>query len=295
MLLSGKEPSQSLKDSVREKSQLFEQKFSRKPCLAVVFAGNNPASAVYVRNKKKACEECQIDHLDINLEEDISREELIGKVEELNRDEKVDGILVQLPLPKHLNETEIISCIAPEKDVDGFTNYNLGCLLSEEKGLVSCTPKGILYILDYYGIETSGKNVCVMGRSRIVGKPIAALLTQKSRNATVTLCHSKTENAEFYLKNADIVICAIGKAHAVTEEMVKEDAVVIDVGINRVPDASKKSGYALQGDFCYSREDGGKLSVTPVPGGVGLMTVASLMENTLISACRRMGIEVEEL
>ncbi|MCR5760987.1 MAG: bifunctional 5,10-methylenetetrahydrofolate dehydrogenase/5,10-methenyltetrahydrofolate cyclohydrolase [Sphaerochaetaceae bacterium] len=295
MLLSGKEPSNSMKRDAAVLSEKFEKNFSRKPCLAVVFVGSNPASTVYVRNKKKACEETGMGHLDVDLDENISEEALIEKVKALNSDSNVDGILVQLPLPKHINVSRVLSYISAEKDVDGFSAENLGKLLTEEKGLVACTPKGILYLLDYYNIETEGKNVVVVGRSRIVGKPIAALLEQKCRNATVTLCHSSTKNLDFYLKNADIVICAVGKAHVISEDMVKKDAVVIDVGTNRVPDASKKSGYALQGDFCYSAEDGGDLKVTPVPGGVGLMTVSSLMDNTLIAACRRMGIEKEDL
>lgn len=295
MLLSGKEPSVKMKADTRILSEKFEARFSRKPTLAVVYVGNNPASAVYVRNKKKACEETSIGHLDVDLDENISEEELINKIKELEKDEKVDGILLQLPLPKHLDETRVLKYISAEKDVDGFSDTNLGRLLTEEKGLVACTPKGIMYMLDYYNIETEGKNVVVVGRSRIVGKPVSALLSQKKRNATVTLCHTKTENLEFYLKNADIVICAVGRPRVIKENMVKKDAVVIDVGTNRVEDSTKKSGYALVGDFCYSQEDGGSLKVTPVPGGVGLMTVASLMENTVIAACRRMGIETEEL
>ncbi len=295
MLLSGKEPSAKMKADARILSEKFEKKFSRKPCLAVVFVGSDPASAVYVRNKKKACAETAIDHMDVDLDENISEDELIGRIKELDADESVDGILVQLPLPSHIDEARILSFISSEKDVDGFSAANLGSLLTEEKALVACTPKGILYMLDYYHIDTEGKNVVVVGRSRIVGKPVAALLEQKSRNATVTLCHSRTKDIDYYLKNADILICAVGKPHVISEDMVKKDAVVIDVGTNRVEDSSKKSGYSLVGDFHYTQEDGGSLKVSPVPGGVGLMTVASLMENTIIAACRRMGMEAEDL
>ena len=291
LILSGKDLSEKIKAETASKCSLFEKKFSRKPCLAVVLVGDNPASQTYVRSKKKACEELGIAHLDVEFKSDITQNQLLDCVHELNENPMVDGILVQMPLPSHIDELAVTQTISPDKDVDGFHPQNIGKLLLGQKGLVACTPKGILRILDHYNIETSGKDVCIVGRSNIVGKPMAALLMQKDRNATVTVCHSKTRDLASYVKRADIVIAAVGRVNAITEDMVKDGAVVIDVGINRVPDESKKSGFALKGDVDFDALCKKVSAITPVPGGVGPMTICMLMENTFLAACYREGAD----
>ena len=291
LVLSGKDLSEKIKAETALKCSLLEKKFSRKPCLAVVLVGDNPASQTYVRSKKKACEELGIAHLDVEFKSDITQNQLLDCVHELNENPMVDGILVQMPLPSHIDELAVTQTISPDKDVDGFHPQNIGKLLLGQKGLVACTPKGILRILDHYNIETSGKDVCIVGRSNIVGKPMAALLMQKDRNATVTVCHSKTKDLASYVKRADIVIAAVGRVNAITEDMVKDGAVVIDVGINRVPDESKKSGFALKGDVDFDALCKKVSAITPVPGGVGPMTICMLMENTFLAACYREGAD----
>ena len=291
LILSGKELSEKIKTRTASKCSLFEKKFSRKPCLAVVLVGDNPASQTYVRSKKKACEELGIAHLDVEFKSDITQNQLLDCVNELNENPMVDGILVQMPLPSHIDELAVTQAINPDKDVDGFHPQNIGKLLLGQKSLVACTPKGILRILDHYNISTSGKDVCIVGRSNIVGKPMAALLMQKVRNATVTVCHSKTADLASYVRRADIVIAAVGHVNAITEDMVKDGAVVIDVGINRVPDDSKKSGFALKGDVDFENVSKKASAITPVPGGVGPMTICMLMENTFLAACYREGVD----
>ena len=289
MILSGREVASAVKKELSVKAESFLKKYGRRPLLAVVLAGNNPASLTYVSGKQKACEEIGIDHRDFFFDADVTRQTLIKTIEDLNSDESVDGILVQLPLPRHEDEEIVINTISPEKDVDGFTPSNVGKLLLgqiDPDDLVACTPKGILRMIDYYGICTDSKNICILGRSNIVGKPMAALLMQRDRNATVTVCHSLTDNIVPHVKIADIVISAVGKPGIVTSDMIKEGAVIIDVGMNRIPDSSKKSGYRLTGDVDYPAclEKAG--AITPVPGGVGPMTIAMLMENTIIAAYR---------
>lgn len=291
LILSGKELSEKIKTRTASKCSLFEKKFSRKPCLAVVLVGDNPASQTYVKSKKKACEELGIAHLDVEFKSDITQNQLLDCVNELNENPMVDGILVQMPLPSHIDELAVTQAINPDKDVDGFHPQNIGKLLLGQKSLVACTPKGILRILDHYNISTSGKDVCIVGRSNIVGKPMAALLMQKDRNATVTVCHSKTADLASYVRRADIVIAAVGHVNAITEDMVKDGAVVIDVGINRVPDESKKSGFALKGDVDFDALCKKVSAITPVPGGVGPMTICMLMENTFLAACYREGVD----
>ncbi|MBO6000673.1 MAG: bifunctional methylenetetrahydrofolate dehydrogenase/methenyltetrahydrofolate cyclohydrolase FolD [Spirochaetales bacterium] len=291
IILSGKELSEKIKTQTASKCSLFEKKFSRKPCLAVVLVGDNPASQTYVKSKKKACEELGIAHLDVEFKSDITQNQLLDCVNELNENPMVDGILVQMPLPSHIDELAVTQAINPDKDVDGFHPQNIGKLLLGQKSLVACTPKGILRILDHYNISTSGKDVCIVGRSNIVGKPMAALLMQKDRNATVTVCHSKTADLASYVRRADIVIAAVGHVNAITEDMVKDGAVVIDVGINRVPDDSKKSGFALKGDVDFDALCKKVSAITPVPGGVGPMTICMLMENTFLAACYREGVD----
>ena len=295
VVLSGKELSSIVKTQVAAGTSAFEKRFSRRPCLAVVLVGENPASLTYVRNKHKGCQEVGFDFRDRNFPADISQETLLECVAELNADPTVDGILVQMPLPKHLDELAVTDAILPEKDVDGFHPVNIGRLLLGQRSMIACTPKGILKILDYYNIETAGRNVCIMGRSNIVGKPMAALLMQRDRNSTVTVAHTKTIDVASYTRKADIIIAAVGKVNALTADMVKDGAVVIDVGINRVPDASKKSGFALKGDVDYDGLVSKVGAITPVPGGVGPMTIAMLMENTLTAACWREGIDISDV
>lgn len=257
-----------------------------KPGLALILAGNDPASEIYVRNKGKVCEEIGFYSVTERLPESISEEIILDKVRSFNEDEKIHGILVQLPLPKHINEMKVLEAINYKKDVDGFHPVNAGRLLIGEKSFVPCTPAGIMELIKRYNIQTSGKNAVVIGRSNIVGKPIAALLMQKNKNAnsTVTICHSATKDIPAFTRNADIIVAAIGKAGFVRGDMVKEGCVIIDVGINRIEDKTKKSGYRIVGDVnfeeCFPKAD----KITPVPGGVGLMTIAMLMKNTLDSA-----------
>lgn len=295
MKLSGKELSQIVNEQTSRICRAFEKRFSRKPCLAVVLVGDNPASQTYVKGKKKACDQIGIEHLDYTFDNSLSEKELLTLVEELNHNDRVDGILVQLPLPPQINEVKVINAIDPIKDVDGFHPVNIGKLLLGQRSHVACTPKGILRLLDHYHILTDRKDVCILGRSNIVGKPMAALLMQKDRNATVTICHSLTPDIVPYVKRADILISAVGHTNVVTADMVKEGAVVIDVGMNRVPDASKKSGYALKGDVDFEAVEPKTSAITPVPGGVGPMTIAMLMENTVLAACDIMEIEATEL
>lgn len=295
VVLSGKELSSSVKSDVASRCERFVQRFGRRPSLAVILVGEDPASCTYVSSKRKACDEVGILHRDITFSADITQAQLLSCISELNEDPSVDGILVQMPLPAQIDELEVIEAISPAKDVDGFHPQNIGRLLLGQKALVACTPKGILRLLDHYDISVSGKNVCIVGRSNIVGKPLAALLMQKGRDATVTVCHSRTNDCASFTRNADIVIMAVGSAGMLRPGMVKEGAVVIDVGINRIPDSSKKSGYSLKGDADYEGLSRVVSAMTPVPGGVGPMTIAMLMENTLCAACRREGMELEDL
>ncbi len=295
LILSGKELSLLVNEHTSKLCRAFEERFSRKPCLAVVLVGDNPASKTYVKGKKKACDEIGIAHIDFTYDESLSQKSLLELVQSLNGDPNVDGILVQLPLPSHIDEVEVINSIDPAKDVDGFHPVNIGKLLLGQKSHIACTPKGILRMLDHYGILTDSKDVCILGRSNIVGKPMAALLMQKDRNATVTICHSLTPDIVPYVKRADILISAVGHTNVVTSDMVKDGAVVIDVGMNRVPDPSKKSGYALRGDVDFANVEPKTSAITPVPGGVGPMTIAMLMENTVVAACGQKGIDTADL
>ena len=256
----------------------------RKPCIALVRVGEDPASVSYVRKKEKTAAEIGVTSRVILPPLSISQAELFQLIDDLNRDKTVDGILVQSPLPKHIDEVAVFRRVAPEKDVDGFNTVNLGKVAQEdETGFVACTPAGIMELLARSGVDLKGKHVVVLGRSLIVGKPIALLALQKKAgaNATVTICHSATVNLPEITRQADVLIAAIGRAEFVTEHMVKPGAVVIDVGINRVLDATKKTGYRLTGDVHFEKVAPLCAKITPVPGGVGPMTVAMLMKNTL--------------
>ena len=277
-IIDGKLLSQSLKDGVKSNVLQFKEKYNRDVTLAVILVGENPASQVYVKNKIKACEYTGIKSLSYKLDENTSEEEVINLVKKLGADNEVDGILVQLPLPKHISEDKVLSEIPPIKDVDGFTSINIGNLLLGKPCIVSCTPQGIITMLKSANIELSGKKAVVIGRSNIVGKPVSLLLLRE--NCTVTICHSRTKDIAKVCADADIVVAALGKAGFVTEDMVKEGAVVIDVGINRTENG-------LKGDVDYENVEKKASYITPVPGGVGPMTIATLMENTYKCAVRR--------
>ena len=279
--------SERLLASVREETLSFVNKGNRAPSLAVILVGDDPASSSYVRSKGKRCDELGFVHFQYSLSEDSLESEVIALVEKLNRDDSVDGILVQLPLPKHISAEKVINTIAPEKDVDGFSPYSMGRLALGNPSFIPCTPLGILKILENWKIETKGKRVCVIGRSNIVGKPMAIILSQKGYDATVTLCNSHTENLREITKECDIVIVAVGKPGLIDSSYIKDGAAVIDVGINRVEDSTKKKGYRLTGDCDYESFTERDVMITPVPGGVGLLTVTALMMNTLTSAENR--------
>ena len=272
-IINGKEVSQIIKDNIKDEVSLFKKENKRIPKLVVIISGNNPASHTYVKNKQKACEYIGFESEIINLDENISELVLLHKITQLNEDKTVDGILVQLPLPKHINEEKVLEAIAPEKDVDGFHPENVAKLFLGEDCLTPCTPTGIFYLLNHYGYDVQGKHIVILGRSHIVGKPAALLALQ--HNATVTICHSKTKNLKEICNSADVLICAIGKAKFITKDYIKEDCIVIDVGINR--DENNK----LCGDVDFDDVKDKVKAITPVPGGVGPMTIAMLMENTL--------------
>lgn len=269
-IIDGKKISQEIKDELKEKVAALKAQ-GKQAALAVIQVGNDPASCVYVNNKKKACAYIGIESLSYELPEETTEEELLALIEKLNTDDSVHGILVQLPVPKHINADKIIQTISPKKDVDGFHPQNVGNLVIGEKGFVSCTPAGIIQLLKRSNIDITGKNCVVIGRSNIVGKPMALLMLRE--NATVTVAHSKTNNLKELCKTADILIVAIGKPQFITAEYVKEGAVVIDVGIHR--DAANK----LCGDVAYDEVAPMASAITPVPGGVGPMTIAMLMNN----------------
>lgn len=277
-LIDGKAISAKKREEIRQKSELFEKETGRKICLAVVLIGNDPASEVYVRNKIRGCEATNIKSLSYTLPATITQAQAEEVVRALAVDDAVDGILVQLPLPAGLNETKILNLIPPEKDVDGFHPVNVGNLVLGKESIVACTPMGVMTMLHEYGVKISEKNAVVIGRSNIVGKPMALLLLRE--NATVTVCHSKTKNLKEICKNADILVAAIGRPAFVTADMVKEGAVVIDVGINRVDGK-------LKGDVDFEKVGEKASYITPVPGGVGPMTITTLLENTYLCGVKR--------
>ncbi len=276
-IIDGKLLSQKVKDELKIKVNEFAVKYGRQITLAVILVGENPASQVYVKNKIKATEYVGMKSLSFYLPENSTEKDVTDAVRSLSEDKNVDGILVQLPLPKHLDENKILSLIPPEKDVDGFLAENVGKLMLGQQTTVACTPFGVLKMLQSENIELSGKNAVVLGRSNIVGKPMAMLLLKE--NCTVTICHSKTVDLKSTCKNADVLIAAIGKPKFVTADMVKNGAVVIDVGINRTENG-------LVGDVDYENVKEVASYITPVPGGVGPMTIAMLLENTYICALR---------
>jgi methylenetetrahydrofolate dehydrogenase (NADP+)/methenyltetrahydrofolate cyclohydrolase len=288
-VLDGKALAATIREELRAEVDQIRAAGGKIPHLAAVLVGEDPASQVYVRNKVKSCEQVGFRSSLIRKPADITQEELLDIVGQLNDDTDVDGFIVQLPLPGHLDEDAINLAIDPRKDVDGFTPDNIGRMTLGLDAYLPATPNGIMVMLDRYGIDTSGKEVVVLGRSNIVGTPITILLSRKGQpgNATVTMCHSRTRDLAAHVRRADIVIAAIGRAEMVTADMVKDGAVVVDVGINRVEDASRKRGYRLVGDVDYAALEAKVSAMTPVPGGVGPMTVVSLLMNTLKASKRK--------
>lgn len=286
MILDGKALAARLKAEMAVQTATFEEKYGRIPALAVIIVGENPASTTYVRNKIKACAETGIRSIHIALPEEVSEAELLGRIQELNEAADVDGILVQLPLPKHIDEHKVINAIAPEKDVDGFHPRNVAGLWLDEDCTVACTPKGVMHLIRESGIELSGKRAVVVGRSNIVGKPVAKLLLDA--NATVTIAHSRTKDLAAVCREADVLVVAVGRPKMVNGSMIKDGAVVIDVGINRIqvetPEGLKSK---LCGDVDYESAAGKASWITPVPGGVGPMTICELMSNTIDCFLRR--------
>jgi methylenetetrahydrofolate dehydrogenase (NADP+) / methenyltetrahydrofolate cyclohydrolase len=283
-IIDGKRIAAEIKEEIKKETQQLKLEKNIIPGLAFILVGEDPASKVYVKSKGRACEELGFYSVTETLPSEISEAELISYIKDFNENEKIHGILVQLPLPNHINEQNIIEAIDYKKDVDGFHPQNAGRLMIGAKCFVSCTPLGIIELLKRSNVETKGKDVTVIGRSNIVGKPVANLMLRKDINSTITVCHSATKDIKNHTLNADILIAAIGKANFVKADMVKAGAVIIDVGINRIEDSSTKTGSRLVGDVDYNACIEKCSKITPVPGGVGPMTIAMLMRNTLDSA-----------
>ena len=287
-ILDGKKLSQQIKEEIKKSVGLRKEKGKKIPHLAAVLVGNDGASLTYVGSKVRSCEQVGFKSTLIRLESSITEQALVSKIKELNNDEKLDGYIVQLPLPKHINEEKILLTIDPKKDVDGFHPSNFGRMTLELDSFIPATPFGIMEMLRRNNIDISGKNCLVMGRSRIVGRPISILMSQNGNpgNATVTLAHSKTKNIEQLTQKADIIVSALGIPEFLRADMVKDGVIVIDVGITRVPDDTHPKGYLIKGDVAYDEVSKKSSYITPVPGGVGPMTIAMLLQNTLLS-CER--------
>lgn len=283
VIIDGFQIAADVRHQVAEKTAELVKKGTH-PCLAVILVGENPASVSYVTGKEKALAEVGMKDRSIRLPESTSEEELLTIIDGLNADESVHGILVQLPLPKHIDEDKVIMAIKPEKDVDGFHPVNVGNLVIGRKAFLPCTPHGIIVLLETMGIKTDGAHAVVVGRSNIVGKPVSLLLARRETNATVTICHTGTKDLASFTKQADILVAAVGKPKMITADMIKPGAAVIDVGVNRVPDATKKSGFRLVGDVDFENAKEVASYITPVPKGVGPMTIAMLMQNVLEAA-----------
>lgn len=285
ILLDGKKTSGEIKQEIAAKVIELKAQGKKTPHLAAVIVGANGASVTYVNAKVKACEKVGFESTLVQLPEDVSEADLLAKIDELNNDDQIDGFIVQLPLPDHIDEHKVTLAVAPNKDVDGFHPENLGRMVLDLPGFLPATPYGIVQLLDRYDIETSGKDCVVIGRSHIVGSPMSILMARNNKvgNCTVTLTHSRTKNLKEITQKADIIIVALGKAEYLTADMVKDGAVVVDVGITRVDDPSKKSGFRLLGDVKFDEVAPKCSYITPVPGGVGPMTIASLMMNTLLA------------
>lgn len=288
-LIDGKKTSTEIKQEIAAEVASMIAAGKRRPHLAAILVGHDGGSETYVANKVKSCAECGFESTLLRFEDDITEQQLLDEVRKLNENDEIDGFIVQLPLPRHIDEQRIIEAVNPDKDVDGFHPVNVGRLSIGLPGFKSATPAGIIELLRRYNIPTSGKHVVVIGRSNIVGKPIASLLIQKGYpgDATVTVCHSRTANLAELTRQADIIIAALGKPGFVTADMVKDGAAIIDVGTTRVPDATRRSGFRLCGDVDFDNVAPKCSYITPVPGGVGPMTICSLMLNTLQAAKQR--------
>jgi methylenetetrahydrofolate dehydrogenase (NADP+) / methenyltetrahydrofolate cyclohydrolase len=289
VLLDGKKVSEQILEEIRIEVEKLKSENKKIPHLAVILVGNNPASETYVGSKIKTCERIGFKSTLIHLQDTIEESALLKKIEELNNDEEIDGFIVQSPLPKHISDEKVINAISPLKDVDGFHPENLGRVALNMPAFLPATPYGIVELLARYNIPTSGKHCVVVGRSHIVGLPVSLLMVRNSKpgNCTVTICHSKTDDLKKYTLQADILIVATGKTESITGDMVKEGVIVVDVGISRLPDATKKSGYRLAGDVKFDEVAPKCSYITPVPGGVGPMTIASLLKNTLEGVKRK--------
>jgi methylenetetrahydrofolate dehydrogenase (NADP+)/methenyltetrahydrofolate cyclohydrolase len=283
--LDGKQTSNEIKEEIKASVAQIKERGERVPHLAAVLVGNDGASLTYVGSKVRSCEYVGFDSTLIRLEEDISEEALLNQIDQLNKDPLLDGYIVQLPLPKHINEEKILLAIDSKKDVDGFHPANFGRMALELDAFIPATPFGIMQLLERYKVPTSGKHCVVVGRSHIVGRPISILMSQKGAagNATVTVAHSRTENLADLTRQADIVVMALGIPEYLTADMVKDGAVIIDVGITRVPDESHPKGYVIKGDVAFEEVSKKSSFITPVPGGVGPMTIAMLLKNTLLA------------
>ena len=292
-ILNGKDVAQDMRVEMKAEVEKLKSEHGITPGLSVVLIGEDPASKVYVRNKKRGCEEIGVHSEEYRFPADHSEEELLSLIGKLNEDPKVNGILVQLPLPKHINEEKVLIAIDPDKDVDGFHPVNVGRLMIGAPGFLPCTPHGVQQLMLRSGIEIEGKHVVVVGRSNIVGKPVAMILVQKKpgANATVTICHTGTKDIAAITRTADILIVASGRPNTITEDMVSEGVVVVDVGVNRVDDPTRKRGYKLVGDVDFEGVSKKASAISPVPGGVGPMTITLLLHNTIVSAKRAHGIE----
>ncbi len=288
-ILDGKKVSNDIKDEIAVEVDRMKSRGERVPHLAAVLVGEDGASLTYVGSKVKACERVGFDSTLVKLPSTASEEELLQKINELNENSSIDGFIVQLPLPKHINEDRVLIAVDPSKDVDGFHPENFGRMALDMESFVPATPFGILQLLERHNVETKGKHTVVIGRSHIVGRPMSILMSQKGKagNSTVTLTHSHTKNLSDFTKQADIIIVALGVPEFLTQDMVKDGVVIIDVGISRVPDDSKPRGYAIKGDVDFENVSKKASFITPVPGGVGPMTIAMLLKNTLIARERR--------
>jgi methylenetetrahydrofolate dehydrogenase (NADP+)/methenyltetrahydrofolate cyclohydrolase len=283
LVLDGKIAAAAVKASLQKQTADLAANGKRTPHLAAILVGNNGASETYVASKVKNCEETGFLSSLIRLDENVSEEILLDTIQKLNNDNTVDGILVQLPLPKHISDQKVIEAIDPKKDVDGFHPVNVGKLVQGLETFIPATPYGIMLLLEHFNIDTKGKHAVVVGRSNIVGRPMSILLSSNLTrgNCTVTICHSHTPNIESFCKDADILVAALGKPGFITANMVKPGAVIIDVGITRVADETTKSGFRIKGDVAYNEVSEVASAITPVPGGVGLMTIAGLLKNTM--------------
>lgn len=295
-IIDGKKVAAKIKEELKEKILPFRLSGKRVPGLVTILLGDNPASQFYVNSKNKSCAEIGMHSKIEKLSEETSEEQLLALIKQYNNDSDFHGILVQLPLPKHIDEDKVIEAIDPKKDVDGFHPISVGNLVIGKDTFYPCTPYGIVELIKYYNIETKGKHVVVVGRSNIVGKPIANMMLQKKEgaNAIVTICHSATADLTYYTKQADILIAAIGVPNFITADMVKDDVVIIDVGINRVDDATKPKGYRIVGDVDFDAVADKSSYITPVPGGVGRMTIAMLLMNTFTAFQRLEDVYIQD-